>query len=558
MPQIGSAQLTAYLKSLDLDAKQWDLNVEFFNYFLDKKRLKTSIQKIKNKLFSGNASRDEKMVCKQVLKNSKIFINSIDQAIKNIKIKKIFNADHQYYLIIYVILECLKIISTEFYPTHIDLYHLGNKKLSFENFNATLKFIGDPTCNPFIEFFQAHAIGRLKQNPPRIIAFSVNYLSQFATALTFAKLIKMQFPQIHIVFGGSYISDISSNILKSRRFFDYVNSYIRKDGERPLKELIHALKNRLELDDVSSLIYAKKNKIIENTIKPPLPINNLPDPDFNDIDFNLYLNPVRVLPVCPSKGCYWKKCSFCGYKNTFNERNYEEKDIDSFIRTIKKMSAAYKTKHFFFCCDAISPSFLNRFSKKVIKSKLKIFWTSWMRPETSLLDKNVINNIQKAGCRVLNFGVESANPRIIKIMRKGINIYSLKEILRNCHMVGIKTILMLFFGFPGEKTKDIKITLDFIKSNQKNIDKILYGFFILNNKCDVFHCPQDYNIKIYGAPHLWHDLRNHAPFINLNSNVRCEESMQLIRSNLPAKYFDDHNKHKIMRGNIHYFLLNAS
>jgi len=42
-----------------------------------------------------------------------------------------------------------------------------------------------------------------------------------------------------------------------------------------------------------------------------MPIDDLPTPDFRDLPLDQYLSGELVLPIAPTRGCYFEKCGFC-------------------------------------------------------------------------------------------------------------------------------------------------------------------------------------------------------------------------------------------------------
>jgi radical SAM family protein len=67
--------------------------------------------------------------------------------------------------------------------------------------------------------------------------------------------------------------------------------------------------------------------------------------------------------------------------------------------------------------------------------------------------------MKKAGCIEISFGVESCSKLIQKNIKKNIKIDKIKEAFRLTKEIGIKNILMLMVGNPGESEDTIRETL---------------------------------------------------------------------------------------------------
>lgn len=55
--------------------------------------------------------------------------------------------------------------------------------------------------------------------------------------------------------------------------------------------------------------------IDENT--QPVRQQKIPPADFDDYDLDAYFNPRPILPVPTSRGCYWRRCTFCNAFTTY-------------------------------------------------------------------------------------------------------------------------------------------------------------------------------------------------------------------------------------------------
>jgi radical SAM superfamily enzyme YgiQ (UPF0313 family) len=88
-----------------------------------------------------------------------------------------------------------------------------------------------------------------------LVGFTTTH-EQIVSSLLLAKLLKLKFPSIKIVFGGMLlIDDLARNLVNLFPFVDYV---IMGEGEVPLLELVHALRNNNEFPEIPSLIHIKK------------------------------------------------------------------------------------------------------------------------------------------------------------------------------------------------------------------------------------------------------------------------------------------------------------
>jgi len=75
----------------------------------------------------------------------------------------------------------------------------------------------------------------------------------------------------------------------------------------------------------------------------------------------------------------------------------------------------------------------------------------------------VFREMVKAGCRILYFGVESANQRILDYYKKGITPDESRSALRKARKAGVDIIVGSFIvGAPDETRKEVENTLKFV------------------------------------------------------------------------------------------------
>ena len=70
--------------------------------------------------------------------------------------------------------------------------------------------------------------------------------------------------------------------------------------------------------------------------------------------------------------------------------------------------------------------------------------------------------MRKAGCHRLSFGVESGSEKVLKSMRKGINISQVERVFEWCRKSGIVTLADFMFGNLDEDAEDIRKSLELV------------------------------------------------------------------------------------------------
>jgi len=86
-----------------------------------------------------------------------------------------------------------------------------------------------------------------------------------------------------------------------------------------------------------------------------------------------------------------------------------------------------------------------------------------------LVDKDLsfFSVVEKSGCKLLQFGVESGSDRILKILKKRITTEQVMAVNRKLARTNIKCRYNFMIGVPGETLEEMKMTLRFIKTLKK-------------------------------------------------------------------------------------------
>lgn len=201
------------------------------------------------------------------------------------------------------------------------------------------------------------------------------------------------------------------------------------------------------------------------------PIDNLdilPFPDRTLINSEKYSKHISLsmvkncMPIQGTRGCPYR-CTYCskpwttGYKVRSAEHIFEEV-VHYYKLGIKRFS---------FIDDIFNLDKKNseRFFRRVIDQGLdiQILFPAGLRGD--IMTKEYIDLMVKAGTIHISVALETASPRLQKLIRKNLDIPKLKENLQYICSRYPQVILDLFtmHGFPTETEAEARMTLDFIK-----------------------------------------------------------------------------------------------
>jgi len=290
------------------------------------------------------------------------------------------------------------------------------------------------------------------------IAFSLTYhqrggLSQLFATIAAAKWISEIKPNIKIIIGGALLNHLDpKEILQCFPFIDVV--FVKESEE----SFAHYLSNPEEINHIPNLVYRNESGIIAtqetNNIEHSIDYS----PSLSHINFSDYLLPTSVISIQYQRGCAWNKCQFCAQNHSY----FSEGSGDGTQNFVKKINYLKDcgVAHFYISDQMLLPQNINFFSK--LFSGQNCHWTFMCFPQKGF-SKEVLLTAKNSGCDWVTWGVESGSEYILKLMNKPIQIDIVEETIATAHSIGIKNVLLLMYGYPGETPADFDLTIQLIK-----------------------------------------------------------------------------------------------
>lgn len=306
-----------------------------------------------------------------------------------------------------------------------------------------LKAAGSPEANPFYRYFEKRLTSAIEQNGTGIVGFSLFYLNQVLTTFAMIGFLKTRFPCIKIIAGGGLTSTWMKNPGFRNLFTGLVDEFVAGPGENTILRY-----------------YGKKRDGAAHYT-----------PSYSSFPLDSYLSPQYVLPYVASRGCYWKKCAFCPEKSENNP--YVPVPPATVLQDLHILSREKKPVLLHLLDNAISIPLI----KALSGNPPGIPWYGYTRITTLLADTGFCIKLKKAGCIMLQLGLESGDQGVLDAMNKGFGLDLASSVLRTLHRAGIATYVYLLFGTPWETPASAQRTLEFCAKHHHEIDFINPAIF---------------------------------------------------------------------------------
>ncbi|UCD11610.1 MAG: radical SAM protein [Nitrospinaceae bacterium] len=397
--------------------------------------------------------------------------------------------------------ETMAVISLGYYPAQI-CFPPVETELAYKPFMSSevIESLDDEQINIYRDVYRMLVAPVLKQERPGVVGISVVQQKQLIPTFTFCKMIKEEFPGVHITLGGNIVTRLRDTLKELPALFEYYDSAVIYEGEHAFLKLLEALeKDGSDFSGLPNLIYKDSAGIHMSREVCSENLAELPPPDFDGLPLDKYFVPELILPYLATRGCYWGRCTFCDHFQGYVE-GFRTKQVDHILREIDFLKNKYRTRFFHFTDESYPPALFRKLSQALIDTKADIVWTTHMRFEETLLDEKVWQDAKASGCRYLHFGYESGNQRVLRLMDKATELPAIETNLRMAARAGIWNHIMGFFGFPGETQEEAEDSRRFVEKNKAHIHSLGFMTFVLGKFSPVAFEPEKYGLSYYKNP----------------------------------------------------------
>jgi hypothetical protein len=337
-----------------------------------------------------------------------------------------------------------------------------------------------PERDPFHDTWEALA-NRLEEARPSAIGLSVVFPGQMQPAFALALTLRRRLgDRVHLTLGGPAITQllvrIKSDAAHLARVLGPFDSAVCYEGETALLRLCEAVEAGRSVDGIPNVVARGGVLTPGGTMED---LRTLPPPDFDGLPLDRYFSPALVLPYDPTRGCYWGVCTFCHYglaeKGT---APYKERPVESVAAHLAALSARYKTRFFYFSQDSVAPKTLVHLAETLDGRGLDLRWATDLKPERYLTRERAAT-LARGGAVACALGVESAAPRVLKLIDKGAPIETVAQVMDHLHDAGVGVEAMCFTDFPTETAREAMATVRFLEERAEQISLFILGEFDL-------------------------------------------------------------------------------
>lgn len=312
---------------------------------------------------------------------------------------------------------------------------------------------------------------------PICVGISTMTGSQIGYAIQMSKFVRENNEDVKIVWGGPHPTLLPIQTLES----EFVDMVVIGEGDSVLRDISLSLDQGKPLDKIHGIGFKKNGKVVLTPVRKPEDLDSLPEIPYELVNMENYTNEKsmvskfgkRALPFISSRGCPFK-CAFCSVPSLHRSwRAMNPKRVSESVNNmVEKFNIDYVVFH-----DENFFTDLKR-SKEIGKSINGEFrWSTQARIDSiKHLD---LNKYQKFGLDLMQIGIESGSDRILKLMKKGVNVKEILNANEKLSKSEIEVRYNFMLGIPTETIEDVNETTNLaLKLLEENPNARIAGFYV--------------------------------------------------------------------------------
>ncbi len=301
-------------------------------------------------------------------------------------------------------------------------------------------------------------VARVAEHAPAMVGLTA-MTHEICEAADLSAAIKQAMPDCIAMVGGPHTSALPERTLRE---FPAIDVAIRGEGEQTARELANAMAGdavRREWAAIAGLAFRDGERVHMTADRPVCAdLDSLPFPAWE-----LFPRDVSW-PIYAGRGCPFR-CTFC--QRVLGGR-IRLRSVDNVLAEMNALEEWTGLCTSWFQDETFGTSrrwtheLLDRMIERNARRGRVWHWKANSR--ANLADLDLYRKMRLAGCRELDFGIESGCPEILKRVNKGITLDSARGAICSAKAAGLRTNAFFIIGHPGETWGTAMQTVRFARS----------------------------------------------------------------------------------------------
>jgi radical SAM superfamily enzyme YgiQ (UPF0313 family) len=314
--------------------------------------------------------------------------------------------------------------------------------LGGEGYRRYRRNLDDPSAAIWDEVRQV-----LRRERPGVVGLSVK-TQTLAPARLIARIVRKELPDAVLLIGGPHPSMVGDAGLGGGEF----DLAVIGEGEQTLPELLAVLRDGEDIAHVAGVAWLDGGQVRRSPPRPLMDnLDALPFPhdgvDETLIDVDRY-PPAAFGQVFATRGCPFG-CYFCGSRMLWTRRvryRSPQNVTDELLDLQHRFGLRFV--HFDDDTFAVRPAYLQALCDALATRCPSLRWSCEMH--VRLVTDETVAAMKRAGCYMVQIGVESGDDEILRGMRKGFTIAQAEQAAEVIRRHGLRLQAFFMVGFPQE------------------------------------------------------------------------------------------------------------
>jgi anaerobic magnesium-protoporphyrin IX monomethyl ester cyclase len=292
-----------------------------------------------------------------------------------------------------------------------------------------------------------------------------------------SRLAKEANPDCLVLAGGPHASMFFDKVLEDRN----VDAAVVGEGEQTAADLIKAYESGGDVAVIPGV--ATRSDTGGVRLVPGAFLENLdclPFPSWDLVDvagyakrpnMNSMLKRRRYMAILTSRGCPYG-CAYC--HNLFG-RGFRFRSPENVFREMEVLCNEHGVEEFHVVDDIfnLDKERAHAICDLIIQNRLNVSFAFPNGLRGDILDRDLIRKMVRAGCYAMTYAVETASPRLQKLLHKNVDLQKLERAIAWSYEAGVITKGFFMLGFPTESLAEIQRTISYAVHSRL----LLAGFF---------------------------------------------------------------------------------
>tara|TARA_B100001964_G_scaffold65851_1_gene74994 strand:+ start:3330 stop:4913 length:1584 start_codon:yes stop_codon:yes gene_type:complete len=315
--------------------------------------------------------------------------------------------------------------------------------------------------NVYVRGLDSHEVVSEVPCDVQVIGLGCMFSSNWIYVRELIKVIRKEFPSVFIILGGEHVTGFPEFSLKQAPF----DVAVLGEGEETVDELIRYVEQGKPLMNVKGIAFRDSSGQVKiNERRPRIrDIDSIPLPAWDLFKIESYIqhnqphgsSQGRFIPMIATRGCPFQ-CTFCTNPNMWTTR-WIPRNYKKIVDEMQLYQEKYNITDFQFedLTALVRSDWIIDFCDEIISRNMKITFQMPAGTRSECINYEVALKLKKAGCHELSFAPESGDPRVLKAIKKRVNLNRMFKSARETLKAGINVGCFFIIGFPEDSYASI-------------------------------------------------------------------------------------------------------